>query len=720
MDNLYEERKSKVLGFIRDEEYKPMRQKDIAAFLMIKAEDMQMFYDIMTDLESEGKIMTTKKGRVILPESQHIYTGVFSGNARGFGFVKAEGLEKEIFISAHCVNGAMNKDTVMCRIIDRSAGGKAEGEVIKVVKRGMRHIVGVYQQVKSFGFVIPDDKKIADDIFIAEGDNGGAVNGHKVVVDITKYAVDGRRNPEGRVIEVLGHIDDPGVDILSIIRRYDLPVEFPEKVMKSIENIPSALDPDEEKEQFQKGIREDLRNVMMVTIDGEDAKDLDDAVSVEKTENGNYRLGVYIADVSHYVKEGSLLDKEAYKRGTSVYLVDRVIPMLPHKLSNGICSLNEGEDRNTLCCVMEIDGKGAVVNSEIKKAVVNINRRMSYTVVNDILTNENSQYKEEYGELVPMFKLMEELRNIMLDKRKKRGAIEFDFAEAKIIVNEKGKPVDIVKRERNVATSIIEEFMLAANETIAEHFFWLDIPFVYRTHEEPDEEKIESLRTFLWKFGYTLKGKSNHPKCFQQLLEQVKGKQEEMLVHRMTLRSLKQARYTAENGRHFGLAAKYYCHFTSPIRRYPDLQIHRIISESIDGTLTEDKIRKYSKILPAVANLCSVNERRAEEAERDTDKYKIAQYMQERIGQEFDGIISGVTSWGIYVELENTVEGMVSVKNMDDDYYIFKEEDMCYFGERTHKTYTVGDKVRVLVADASPGAGTIDFEFVGDKKVKAK
>lgn len=702
--NLYEERKKTVFSFIKDKEYRPMRVKDIATFMQVPYNEIQLLYDIIDELEAEGKILTTKKGKIVSAESLHQYAGTFTGNSRGFGFVGVEGMENEIFIPANATNGAMHKDRVICRIL-KQTDRRAEGEIVRVLEHGMKHIVGTYQKVKNYGFVIPDDKKMCDDIFIGTGDNMGAVDGHKVLVKITK-APTRTDNPEGVVTEILGHINDPGVDILSIIMQYDLPTEFPEEVYKEIESIADNVDNED------KSDREDLRDVVMVTIDGEDAKDLDDAVSVERLENGNYKLGVYIADVSHYVREKSPLDKEAYIRGTSVYLVDRVIPMLPHKLSNGICSLNAGEDRFTLCCIMEIDNKGEVVSHDIKKAVINVNRRMSYTIVYDLLTNESSQYYEEYKDLVPMFKEMEQLRNILLRKRQKRGAIEFESEEAKILLDESGKPIDIVKRERNVATSIIEEFMLIANETVAEHFFWLETPFVYRTHEVPDEEKYEKLQLLVAPFGYTLKGSSKHPKSYQQLLMQTKGKPEEMLIHRMTLRSMKQAKYTADNGKHFGLAATYYCHFTSPIRRYPDLQIHRIISEYLNGDLDEKRVNHYKRVLTEVARLCSVNERRAEDAERDTDKYKIVEFMKDKIGQEFDGIISSVTSWGIYVELPNTVEGMVSVKDLDDDYYDFDEENMRYIGENTHKTYTIGDKVRVVLTRASLETRTIDFEFV--------
>lgn len=704
MNDVFEKRKETVLEFINDKSYKPMRVKDIAMFLQVPYDQIQMLFDIIDKLIDEGKIVENKKGKILSSASLKQYPGVFTGNGRGFGFVKIEGFDEEIFIPASLTNGAMHKDKVLCQII-KETGRKQEGEIVKVLEHGLKHIVGRYQKVKNYGFVIPDDKKICDDIYIGSGKDMGAVDGHKVVVQITKPPTK-KDNPEGVITQILGHINDPGVDILSIIMQYDLPTEFDESVYKELESIGSNI------ENESKAFREDFRDVDMVTIDGEDAKDLDDAVSVEVLENGNFKLGVYIADVSHYVKEKSPLDKEAYKRGTSVYLVDRVIPMLPHKLSNGICSLNAGEDRFSLCCVMEINKKGDVISHDIKKAIINVNERMSYNVVYDLLTNENSSYKERYAKFLPMFKNMEKLRNILYNKRKKRGAIDFESEEAKIILDENGKPIDIIKRERNIATSIIEEFMLIANETVAEHFYWLEIPFVYRTHEVPDEEKVEKLESIIAPFGYIIKGSSKHPKSYQQLLESVKGKPEEMLINKLTLRSMKQAKYTAENGKHFGLAATYYCHFTSPIRRYPDLQIHRIISQYLEGELDEKKIYHYKKILAEVARVCSMNERRAEEAERDTDKYKMVEYMKDKVNQEFDGVISGVTSWGIYVELENTIEGMVSVKDLVDDYYLFDEENMRYFGENTHKVYTIGDKVRVKLIRASVQTRTIDFDFV--------
>ena len=703
MDSLYNERCEKLIGFLGDKDYRPMTSKDISLILGIRSEDMPMFYDMLSELENKGRIIITKKGKIALPERLDMAAGIFTGNERGFGFVTCEGRKDDIFIPPSATGGAMHKDRVLVRIV-RQTSRSAEGEVVRVLERGLKTVVGTFEQVKKFGFVKVDDKRFGDDIYIDKKDTMGAVTGHKVVVRITKpKPANGKEKPEGKVIEILGHINDPGVDILSIIKEYDLPTDFSDRVYDEVSAIPEEVLPEDLKD------RVDYRDVQMVTIDGEDAKDLDDAVSVAKLDNGNYRLGVYIADVSYYVREGTQLDKEAYKRGTSVYLVDRVIPMLPHRLSNGICSLNAGVDRLSLCCVMEINNKGEVISSDIQKAVINVDRRMSYTVVNDLLTNEDSEYRQEYDSLMPMFRLMKELRDILFEKRRKRGAIEFDFKEADIVLDDKGKPVDIKPHERNIATSIIEEFMLAANECIAEHYFWLSLPFVYRVHEEPDDEKVERLREFIGKMGYVIKGNTTHPKSFQKLLDEVKGKPEELVVDKMVLRSLKRARYTPENDVHFGLAAKYYCHFTSPIRRYPDLQIHRIISENLQGTLNSKRIASYNKPLPAVAEHCSVTERLADDAERDTDKYKIAQYMRSRIGCEYDGIVSGVNSWGMYVELPNTVEGLVSTKNMTDDVYIYDEDNLRLMGDHTHKTYTIGDKVKVVVAGASLGDKTVDF-----------
>ena len=551
-----------------------------------------------------------------------------------------------------------------------------------------------------------DDKKIAKDIFISRENTKGAVTGHKVVVEITDYGED-RRNPEGKVIEILGHINDPGVDILSVIRRYELAVEFPEEVYAEIEHLGTEV-----AEADKKG-REDLRDLLTITIDGADAKDLDDAVSLKRLGNGNFELGVHIADVSHYVRENTALDKEAYARGTSVYLVDRVIPMLPHKLSNGICSLNPHVDRLALSCLMEVNGRGEVVSHRILESVINSDYRMTYTAVREILEDGAPALLEQYAEILPMLEDMEELRQILGEKRRKRGSVNFDLPESKIILDENGKPIDIKPYEKSIATNMIEEFMLVCNETIAENSFWQEMPFMYRSHQEPDEDKLEKMEQFLRGFGYYLRKKDGeiHPRELQKVLQKAEETDEERIITRMVLRSMMQARYTAENGGHFGLAAKYYCHFTSPIRRYPDLEIHRMIKKMLHGELDEKASAYYRRKMPDWAKHCSKQERVAEDAERDTDALKKVEFMEDKVGQIYEGIISGVTNWGIYVELPNTIEGMVALSQMDDDYYEFDEKKMLVFGKRTKKSYRLGDKVVVSVAKVDRMMGTIDFVF---------
>ncbi len=708
-NNILEEKKEKIIGFVKSKEYKPMKINDIMMFMEVPTKDRDLFLEIINDIILDGKLVLTQKGKVMTPESLNMVYGTYTSTSRGFGFVIVENNDiynkKDIFINEKDANGAMHKDKVLCQIIEEDTGKRPEGIIIKVLKKGYKHIVGTFEQSQGFGFVVPDEKRMYNDIFISKKNTLGAVTGHKVVVEITKQAENGK-NPEGKITEILGHINDPGVDILSIIKQFDLPTDFDDLVYKQVENVPNEV---LEEEKIN---RLDLRNIQTVTIDGEDAKDLDDAITIQKLDNGHYKLGVHIADVTHYVKEATPLDREALKRGTSVYLVDRVIPMLPHKLSNGICSLNQGEDRLALSCIMEIDKNGAVNNHQIVETLIKVDKRMSYTIVNDILTNEQSPYLEENKEFLNMFKTMEELRNILLQKRIKRGAIEFDFEEAKIVLDENRKPIEIKLYERNVATSIIEEFMLVANETVAEHYFWLELPFVYRSHEEPDIEKVEEMAEFISKFGYKLKGSNIHSKAFQKLLEKAKSTPEEMIISRVVLRSFKQARYTFRNEGHFGLAANYYCHFTSPIRRYPDLQIHRIIKENINGKLDERRINTLSKKLPDVCLKCSNRERVADDAERETCLVKKVEYMEDKVGQIFEGVISSVTSWGIYVELPNTIEGMVSPKSIEDDYYYYDEKNMQYFGEKTGKKYSLGDVVKVKLMDTNLYERTIDFKFV--------
>ncbi len=705
-NEMMEQRKLKIQQYLESKEYIPMKRKDICTMLSVPKEDRQYFEQIVNELLEEGKAVETKKGKLMSPKALNMEQGTFLAHSKGFGFVEREQGE-DIFIPANQINGAMHKDKVLYRINRKEEYGKrAEGEIVKILKRGNIKIVGTFEQCKGFGFVLPDNKRVTKDIFISKENSMGAVTGHKVVAEITVYG-DETKNPEGEIIEILGHINDPGVDILSIIREYDLPVDFPEDVYKQIENL--------EMEVLQKDRegREDFTGYKTVTIDGEDAKDLDDAISLDILENGNFLLGVHIADVSHYVRENTPLDKEAYKRGTSVYLVDRVIPMLPHKLSNGICSLNPHEDRLALSCIMEINHKAEVVNHRVVKSVIHSDKRMTYTAVREVLEEKTPALLEEYADFVDMLENMNRLRILLAEKRKKRGSVNFDLPESKIILDENGKPIDIKPYERSIATNMIEEFMLICNETIAEDFFWQEVPFLFRSHEIPDEQKLQKMEDFIRNFGYHLKGSKDdiHPKAIQQMLLKAEGKDEERIITRVVLRSMKQARYTAENGGHFGLAAKYYCHFTSPIRRYPDLQIHRIIKWILDGQMTEKKQKSLNKVMPDVAKQCSMRERTAEDAERATDDLKKAEYMADKIGMEYEGIISSLTSWGIYVELPNTVEGMVPLQSLEDDFYIYDEENMIIYGEHSNKKYMLGQKVNIIVTKVDIELKNIDFAF---------
>ncbi len=621
-----------------------------------------------------------------------------------------EGLERDIFIPAEKTGGAMDGDRVQLVAEEAQAKGRRqEGAVVRILERANENVIGYYQKNKSFGFVLPDNQKLTQDIFVPQGKDMGAVTGHKVVVKITDFGGP-RKKPEGVVTEIIGHVNDPGTDILSIIKAYGLPEEFPPEVIRQASLMPEQVD-----EREMAG-RLDLRHLPTVTIDGEDAKDLDDAITVSRENEDHYTLGVHIADVTHYVREGTPLDEEALKRGTSVYLIDRVIPMLPHRLSNGICSLNAGTDRLALSCVMEIDGRGTVLGHRIAETVIRVDRRMTYTAVNAIITDRDEETMREYEEFVPMFDLMKELSDILRARRRQRGSIDFDFPESRIVLDDRGKPVEIKPYERNAATKIIEDFMLMANETIAENYFWQELPFVYRTHEYPDPEKMKRLATFINNFGYTIRTQNGevHPKEIQKLLDKIEGTPEEALISRLTLRSMRQAKYGTVCAGHYGLAANYYTHFTSPIRRYPDLQIHRIIKENLRGGLGEKRIAHYDRILPPVAVRCSAMERRADEAERETDKLKKCEYMSRRIGHIYEGAISGVTSWGLYVELPNTVEGLVRVGELKGDYFIFDEEHMEMVGETTNTRYKLGQKVRVLVAGADKMTRTIDFVLCED------
>lgn len=699
---LLEQRKAMLVSLMNEEAYVPMKLKELAILLNVPKEQREELKQVLNLLLAEGKISVSKKGKFGKAEAFAL-VGVFSGNARGFGFV-AIGQEEDVFIPADRTGGALHGDRVQIVIDSEGRGGRPEGTVVRILEHANETLVGTYEKGKGYGFVIPDNQRISKDIFIPQGCSQGAVSGHKVMVKIRDFGEKKGKKPEGVITEILGHIHDPGVDILSIVRAYNLPEDFPGAVKNQLKQVP-----DEVKKDSWAG-RKDLRDLPTVTIDGEEAKDLDDAISIERAGDG-YRLGVHIADVSHYVQEHTPLDEEAFKRGTSVYLVDRVIPMLPHKLSNGICSLNEGEDRLALSCLMEIDSQGNVTGHEIAETVIRSDRRMTYTAVNAIVTDHDPQVTAEYAEFAEMFLLMKELADILRKKRHARGSIDFDFPESKIVLDEKGKPLEIKAYERNAATRIIEDFMLLANETVAEDYFWQELPFLYRTHDKPDEDRMKRLGTFINNFGYVLRmpGGQVYPKEIQKLLDKVEGTPEELLISRLTLRSMKQAKYTTENTGHFGLAARYYTHFTSPIRRYPDLQIHRIIKESLHGGLTGKRISHYEKILPQVAVQTSALERRADEAERETDKLKKVQYMERFIGQEFEGVISGVTSWGFYVELPNTVEGLVHISELRDDYYVFLEERYELSGEMTGKTYKLGQTIRVQLTGCDRFSKTIDF-----------
>lgn len=704
MNDVMEKKKKVILELMNDKTYIPMKFKELAVVLNITKENRDQLEEVLSELLEERKISITKKGKYVITK-EHYIEGYFISNDRGFGFVEVEGQDEDYFIPEDKVNGAFHHDMVLIQVEDSQTGKRKEARVVKVLSHEIQQVVGYFQKSKTFGYVLPDNQKIAQDIYIPGKDTMGAVTGHKVVVQITDYGTNGRK-PEGKIIEIIGHINDPGVDIISIVKNYDIPTEFPEEVMKQIENIPDEV-PEEDKVG-----RKDIRDWQTVTIDGEDAKDLDDAVTLTK-EDGIYTLGVHIADVSHYVTENSPLDKEAVKRGTSVYLVDRVIPMIPHKLSNGICSLNHDVDRLALSCIMKINEKGEIIDHEIVESLINVNERMTYTAVKEIIVDKNPETMERYKDLVPMFELMAELSEILRERRYKRGAIDFEFPECKIKLNQGGKPISIEPYERNKATKIIEDFMLAANETIAEDFYWRQLPFVYRNHEEPDMEKVSQLTTFINNFGYSVKMSKEqiHPKELQKLLKNIEGTPEEALISRITLRSMKRAEYTPECKGHFGLAAKYYCHFTSPIRRYPDLQIHRIIKEALNNKLTDKHISHFNHILPEVTKNCSITERRADDAERDTEKLKKAEYMMGYIGEEYEGVISGVTNFGIYVELPNTVEGLIHVSNMMDDHYIYDENTYSMTGERTKKTYKLGQKVKIRVEAADKVARTIDFSL---------
>lgn len=705
-----EELKQKLLGLISEAAYNPLKKEELAMIFDIHHTEMPMFYNFLDELVESGYLILTKKGKYTSPNQMGLFVGKLVSHKKGFGFVESdEEYTQDLFIPADSLNGAMHNDRVIAEITTPATDEKrAEGRIIKVVERAITDVVGTFQESKNFGFVLPDNKKFNKDIFIPKKFFNGARGNDKVVCRITQWPTEDRK-PEGKIIEILGQKGDRYVEIASVIREHGLPEEFPKKVLDEAEKVAIEI-PQEEIDR-----RLDIRDMNIFTIDGEDAKDLDDAVSIEVLDNGNYKLGVHIADVTHYVKEKSKLDKEALKRATSVYLVDKVIPMLPKTLSNGVCSLNPFEDKLTLSVFMEIDHKGEVVKHDIKETIINSKARMTYTEVSDILEKDDEKLKKTFAKVADDFFTAEKLARILMKRREKRGAIDFDFPEAKIILNNDGDVVDIVQYERRISNRIIEEFMLITNETVAEHFFWLNMPFVYRVHETPAHEKIETLNKFISTFGYVIKGdlESVHPKALQGIIEQIHGKTEEKAISTIMLRSLKQARYSPECVGHFGLAAQYYSHFTSPIRRYPDLQIHRIIKEFLNGKISQKRQDQLAQIVDYASTQSSEREREAELAERDVKDIYKARYMEDRVGEEFVGIVSSVTSFGMFIELDNTVEGLVRLADMNDDYYIFDENTFTILGERTKKMYRIGDVVKIKVEKVNVDFKEIDFKLLG-------
>lgn len=696
-----------LLDFMREKAYKPMTEGELISALNIDPRETDLLLKTLNYLEKQGLVVKNRRGKYGVPEKMNLIVGKLEGHPGGYAFLLPDDPEiDDIYISREDMNGAMHGDRVLVRPkIAAKANSKVEGEVIRILQRALKTVVGTVERGKHFSFVVPDDKRIFYDLYVPKDKTIGAKNGQKVVAKITEWP-EKRRNPSGEIVEILGYPDEPGVDVLSIIKKYELPLDFPEKVKRQVQQIP-----DEVLREDLVG-REDFRHLKTITIDNEDAKDLDDAVSIEKTSDG-YRLGVHIADVSYYVEEKSPLDVEALKRGCSVYLVDRVIPMLPPKLSNGICSLNPRADRLTMSVIIDFDSEANIKSYKITPGVIKTCERMTYTQVNKILEEEDKETIECFDYLVEDLHWMKELAEKLSHKRFARGSLDFELDEAKVILDENGHPVDVVKEERRISSSIIEEFMIVANEVVAEHIFWLKIPLVYRIHENPDEEKINSLKEFLYNFGYTLKGTQNlKPKSLQQILEQVKGKPEQRLINTMLLRSLRQARYSGVNFGHFGLASLYYTHFTAPIRRYPDLVVHRILRKQLQNDIDQKQEKKLVKIVERVAKLSSERERVAEEAERESVDLKIAEYMASRIGETYEAIVSGVTSFGIFVELDNTIEGLVHVSHMEDDYYHFNEKTMALIGERTGKTFRIGDVVQVKVYNVNIAERHIDFVLV--------
>ncbi|MBQ7536201.1 MAG: ribonuclease R [Stomatobaculum sp.] len=713
-------RKEVILHLMSDPMYRPMRLREIAIFLNVPKSKRKDLEDVLNALVAEGKIRVSGRGKYG-KEKKHEFAGLFMGNEKGFGFVRPENSDTDIFIGKDCLHGALDGDMVQVTVDPGQSGRRAEGRVTRILKRANTRIVGYFRQDRKGGIVHPDNRRISADIQVPPGKTLGASTGHKVVVRITRFQEHREELLQGEVTEDLGHVNTPGTDILSIVRAFDLPADFSGEVLKEAEEAALETPDKVMKSPEAAAERKDLRGLKVITIDGEDAKDLDDAVSLRTLENGNRELGVHIADVSSYVKENSLLDREALRRGTSVYLADRVIPMLPRVLSNGICSLNEGEDRLTLSCIMEIDTSGSVVRHEICGSVIRSSHRMTYTEVQKIIETAPMQslpeeLQRQYADVIPMILEMDLLAKKLREKRRERGGIDFDFPETKVLLDENGRTVGIRPYERNDATRLIEDFMIAANETVAQEYCWAELPFLYRIHDKPDPEKMNQLSVFVNNFGYIIRGRNGeiHPKEIQKLLEKAEGTEEERLISRITLRSLKRACYSTDCSGHFGLASRYYTHFTSPIRRYPDLMIHRIIRQNLRGELDENRIRRYDDLLPEVAKETSALERRADEAERESVRFKICEYMEEHIGEIHEGVVSGVTRFGLFVTLKNTVEGMIRVQDLPPDYYDLFSGSYELVGELTGRRYRLGDRLNIKVSAADKLARTVNFIPAGE------
>ena len=702
----------RILAFMQKEAYRPLLAEDLAAEMELKGKELAEFWPSLAELEAKAFIIKTRYDKYGLPEKMNLLVGRFAATAKGFGFViDTVHPDGDLFIPSDAIMSAMHNDKVVARIHQHvpGTGRRRQGEIIRIVERANAKVVGTFESSRHYGFVIPDDLRIGNDIFIPKAEFNGAKKGAKVVVEIVKWP-EKRRSAEGKVLEVLGYKGDPGIEIVSALTRHNLPLAFPVEVERAAAKIPAVI---HESELLG---RRDLRHLPIITIDGEDAKDLDDAVHIERLANGRYRLGVHIADVSYYVRENTTLDMEARDRGTSIYLVDRVLPMLPQHLSNGICSLNAGCDRLTLSAQMDIDHRGQVVDYEIFPSIIHVHTRLTYTAVRRILAENDEELCNQYGELVPHLEQMERLCRILKERRLRRGAIDFDFPEIKVKLDEQGHPLELVKRVRSIAESIIEEFMLVANETVAEHLHRTGVPAVFRVHDEPDTEKMEKLNHLLHTFGQQLnKVEEVQPLALQKILAKISGRPEERIISTVMLRSLKQARYEAENRGHFGLAARYYTHFTSPIRRYPDLVVHRLVRETFNsGDISAKRREKLALMLPQIALHSSERERAAAEAERETVDLKKVEYMAQFVGDEFDGIINGVTAFGLFVELDNGVEGLIHVSAMDDDYYHYHEADYALWGERTGKSFRLGDAVKVRLVKVNPEERTIDLIFASD------